>query len=69
MTAIPAVLDVIHVIAGLFAEQSGRLSASHVEVLFAALFVALHTRAELGLGLSTLLFAQGTGPLEPLGRH
>jgi len=56
--AVAAVLDVVHVVAGLLAEQAGRLRARHVEALLAAWPVALHARAQGGSSLAPLLFAQ-----------
>jgi len=44
--AVAAVLDVVHVVAGLFAEEAHGLGAGHVELLLAAGLVALHARAD-----------------------
>ena len=56
--AVSTVLDVIHVIPRLLAEQPRPLRTGHVEALFAAGAVASHTSPGGGLGLAALLLAK-----------
>lgn len=45
MLTVPTVFNVVQVVAGLLAQQTKRLGTRHMELLFAARFVALHTRS------------------------
>lgn len=46
--AVAAVLDVVEIIAGLFAEQAELLGTGYVELLLAPGFIALHAGAHAG---------------------
>ena len=55
--AVTAVLDVVLVVARLFTQKAGQLSARHVEALFTALPVAVHARARRRLVRTARAFA------------
>ena len=55
--AVAAVLDVVLVVAGLFAQQPGQLRTSHMEARFTALPVAVHARTRRRLARTAIGFA------------
>lgn len=69
MTAISAILHIIHIIPRLLTQQPLRLSARHVEVLSTSDFVALHTRANFRLLFLSLFFTYGTDSAIPFRRN
>ena len=55
---VAAVSDVVHVVAGLLAEQASALSTRHMESLFTSGTIARHARTSRGAALTALLLAQ-----------
>lgn len=60
MLAVSAVLDVVQVVTGFFAKQSQRLRTSHMKLLLASGFVALHASSNVRLRTLSYLLANVT---------
>ena len=66
--AVSAVLDVVLVVAGLFAQQPGQLRTSHMEARFTALPVAVHASTRRRLARAAIVLANVTR-LKTFGRN